>query len=99
MSKKKPKIPQRPEDCKTIEQKLAYSTMLRERWESIGYDEPPSAILDFDRFPMPDPSMPWTNPEWAAHYTRAEEEKQRALKRERRRQTNRLLYSIPKQPR
>jgi hypothetical protein len=74
MSKKKhkqPEILQRPEDCKTIEQKLAYSSMMRERWESIEYDEPPSAILDFDRFPMPDPSMPWTHPEWAAHYTRA----------------------------
>jgi hypothetical protein len=23
----------------------------RRRWESIGYDEPPSAILDLDRFP------------------------------------------------
>jgi hypothetical protein len=23
----------------------------RRRWESIGPDEPPSAILDFDRFP------------------------------------------------
>jgi hypothetical protein len=27
------------------------SAEARRRWESIGPDEPPSAILDFDRFP------------------------------------------------
>ena len=71
--------------------------MVREQYEQIvcDYNAPPSALWDFyEKFPF-NPEMPWTGPEWAASYVRAEEEKARALRavaREDKRRTNRKLY-------
>jgi hypothetical protein len=81
---RKVKVPARPQDCKTVAEKVAYSNMIHERWESIDYDAPPSEILDFDKFPMDDPSMPWTHPEWSANYARTELDKLRMGRAKRR---------------
>jgi hypothetical protein len=40
------------------------SEEIRRRWESLGPDEPPSAMLDLDRFPLEDVTKPWTMPEY-----------------------------------
>src|ERR1700722_16872700 len=69
----------RLEDVHTHEDKLRYSRMMRRRWESIGPDEPPDAILDLERFPIEDPNQPWMHPEWAATVEHAERQRRRAL--------------------
>ena len=51
----------RREDVKTEADKLRYSEMLYRRWEEIEPDEPPSAMLDLERFPKEDPTRPWTS--------------------------------------
>jgi hypothetical protein len=77
----KRKMPERPEDCKTLLQKIAFSNMVRELWESIPYDAPPSAIGDLlDKFPY-NPDYPWSHPEWSAYYARTEIQKQREQRR------------------
>jgi hypothetical protein len=72
--RKQPDVPQRPEDCKTIRQQVAYSLRLRELYEEQvcgpGWSSPPSALTDFyDAHPVIE-SMPWTSvtfaEEWAA---------------------------------
>lgn len=79
MSKKR-KVPERPEDCVTIADKVAFSNMMRERYDKLAeYDSKPSDILDFDRFPPLDPRYPWMHPEWAADFSRSEREKARVL--------------------
>jgi hypothetical protein len=85
---RKVKVPERPEDCKTLLEKIAYSNAMRERWESVDPDAPPSEIF---KFPMPDPAYPWAHPEWAAHYAQAE------LKN--RREQRKLLQDLKKEPR
>jgi hypothetical protein len=74
----KRKIPERPQDCVTINDKVAYSNMVRELWENIPYDAPPSGVSDLlDKYPF-DPAYPWSHPEWSANYARIELKKQRA---------------------
>ena len=66
----------RREDCNTEEQKIAYSRMMYERWESdVG--EMPSAILDFEMFPLE--REPWHSPEYWIMRAKAEREKRRLL--------------------
>jgi hypothetical protein len=85
MKMAKRKVPERPEDCKTTLDKVEYSNMIREKWESIPYDAPPSAISDLlDKYPF-DPTMPHTHPEWSAQYARSELEKRRMQGRAKRR--------------
>ena len=52
--------------------------------------------MDLERFPIEDVSRPWMSPEFCVAHANAEREKQRLLKRENKRQANRLLYSVPK---
>jgi hypothetical protein len=81
------KVPARPQDCHTIQQKLDYSTMIRSKWDALADCwAPPSAMGKLlDEFPY-DPAYPHSHPEWAAMYTRAQAEKERALKRQNKRQ-------------
>ena len=65
------------EDVKTRVDQIAYAQMLRRRWEEIPYDAPPSEILDFDKYPMPDPTRPWTHPEYADHVAREKKRRRR----------------------
>jgi hypothetical protein len=92
MRKRKPDI--RREDVKTEADKIAYSRMMYDRWESIPYDAPPSYIIDNAHlFPLE--TEPWHSGEYWIAAARAEEQKQRALralKREERRNLNRQLY-------
>jgi hypothetical protein len=57
--------------------------MLRRHWEEIPYDAPPSEILDFDKYPMPDPTQPWTHPEYADHVAREKKRHRRGYERRR----------------
>jgi hypothetical protein len=81
-----------PASCVTIAEKFAYSQMIREWTEEIAADwgAPPEAS---GAIPMPDPRYPWTSDEWAGHHLDAERAKARILRREERRQKNRLLYA------
>lgn len=49
-------------DVKTHEDRLRYSEMMYRRWQEIGPNEAPDAIMDFDRFPLEDVTRPWTHP-------------------------------------
>ena len=82
---RKVKVPERPQDCKTLLEKVGYSNMVREQFESIPFDAPPSAHSDLlDKYPF-DPARPWSHPEWAAGVLRTEAEKQRVQGRAKRR--------------
>jgi hypothetical protein len=70
----------RLEDVKTEADKLKYSQMIYRRHQEIGWDEPPDAILDLERFPMEDPARPWMHPEYWIMVGRAEREKKRLLR-------------------
>jgi hypothetical protein len=63
MTKRKVEAPDRPEDCVSIAQKVAFSLMVREKFEALAND-PWSAPSDLgvlmDRYPH-DPAMPWTH--------------------------------------
>ena len=79
---KRHKAPERPQDCVTLADKIAFSDMMRERWQSIPYDAPPDAILDFDKYPMFDYlRYPFAHPEWSINHARSEREKMRAKRR------------------
>lgn len=92
----KTKIPARAKDCVTTSDKIAFSLMVRSKWEELNDDpwSPPSAIhAIIDTYH--DPNCPWSEPEWASRYTRAAEEKVRALRaleRADKRKLNRELY-------
>jgi hypothetical protein len=73
----KPRDDLKPEDCTTPELKLEYSRMMYERYQSIGENEPPSVLLDFDRFPPE--TEEWMSPEYWIAVARAEREKRRLL--------------------
>ena len=96
MRKRKPDI--RREDVKTEADKIAYSRMMYERWESTPDNAPPSYIIDNAHlFPLK--SEPWHSPEYWITVARTEEQKQRAERtfaRETKRQTNRILYGVSK---
>ena len=93
---KKRKTPERAKDCVTLADKIAFSLMVRAKFDALR-DNPwscPSdihAILDaYD-----DPDCAWSHPEWAWYYSRAQEEKARVLRsiaRDEKRQANRRLY-------
>ena len=86
---RKPDI--RREDVKTEADKIAYSRMMYDRWESIPDDALPSYIIDNAHlFPLE--SEPWHSPEYWIMVAKADAEKERLWKREKRRQTNRSLY-------
>lgn len=76
------KVPERAEDCKTIREKVAYSMMVREQYETIvcSHNSLPSDLGVFqDRFPY-DPAMPWSSPEFASDWARAERERRAILR-------------------
>jgi hypothetical protein len=82
--RKQPDVPQRPEDCKTIRQKVAFSMGLKEIYEEQvccgGWNSPPSAVSDFyDAHPVIE-SMPWTSPNFAEEWA-ARERTRRAIMR------------------
>jgi hypothetical protein len=76
MRKRKPDI--RREDVKTEADKIAYSRMIYDRWQSIGPNEPPDAVLDWQRFPME--TEDWHSGEYWIMRAKAEREKQRLLR-------------------
>jgi hypothetical protein len=92
MTKRKPDI--RREDVRTEADKIAYSRMMYDRWESIPYDAPPSYIIDNAHlFPLE--SEPWHSGAYWIAAARAQEQRERALralKRDEKRQPNRQLY-------
>jgi hypothetical protein len=62
----KHKAPNKPEDCHTLQEKMAYSLMVGQAYEKLvnRYDAKPSDLSDFfDRFPL-DERYPWSHPEW-----------------------------------
>lgn len=76
------KVPARPADCKTAAEQVAYSMRLRQIYdeEVCAWDAPPSALDEYQtKYPF-DPRYPWTCPSFAASYSRAQEEKERALR-------------------
>ena len=77
MAKKhKPDI--RREDVRTEADKIAYSRMMYERWESIPYDAPPSYIIDNAHlFPLE--TEPWHSSEYWIMRAKAERERRRLL--------------------
>jgi hypothetical protein len=81
------------EDVVTEADKIAYSRMMYDRWESIPDDALPSYIIDNAHlFPLE--SEPWHSPEYWIAAARAQEQKERALralKRADKRQANRRL--------
>ena len=70
-------------DVKTHEDKLRYSRMMYRRWEEIGENESPGALLDFERFP--EQTAEWQHPEWHIMIGRAERERLRLQGRAKRR--------------
>jgi hypothetical protein len=99
----KRKVPERAKDCKTLAEKIAFSQMVRSKWEALN-GNPWSCPSDIDAIvdTYDDPDCPWSHPEWASHCIRAEEEKQRserAMERETKRETNRILYGVSKKAR
>jgi hypothetical protein len=97
----KRKIPERAKDCVSTADKIAFSMMVRARYEALQGDpwsgpEQLSALMD--EF-QEDSAFPWAHPEWAASYSRAQEEKARVLRsiaRDERREANRRLYGKSK---
>ena len=92
----KRKIPERAEDCHTIEDQLAFSQAVRAQWDALGdgwMDSPPS---DIGALPLPDPKYPWSHPEWCEHFLDSQRTKERLLKRKNKKRMNRLLYSKPR---
>ena len=95
---KKHKCPERADQCVTLADKIAFSLMVRARYEALQGDpwagpEQLSALMD--EYHDPDGNFPWSHPEWAASYARAEEEKARVLRsigRDQKREANRKLY-------
>lgn len=82
MTKRKVEAPERPEDCHTIAQKVAYSMRLREIYEATvcAFDAPPSALSDFlDRYPY-NRRYPWTGPEFAEEWSKKERAKRAILR-------------------
>jgi hypothetical protein len=84
MTKRKVEAPERPEDCHTIAQKVAYSMRLRELYEeqvcAPGWNSLPSALTDFyDAHPTIE-SMPWTSPQFCEDWA-ARERTRRAIMR------------------
>jgi hypothetical protein len=63
------------EDVVTEADKIAYSRMMYERWQSVG--ELPSEILDCDMFPLE--TEPWHSGEYWITAAKAEREKRRLL--------------------
>ena len=61
MRKRKPDI--RREDVRTEADKIAYSRMMYDRWESIPYDAPPSYVID-NAYLFPLETEPWHSPEY-----------------------------------
>jgi hypothetical protein len=82
MTKPKVEAPDDPAACITIAQKVAYSMMVRAKFEALA-DDPWSAPSDLgvlmDPYPH-DPAMPWTHPEWAEEWAR-QERARRAIER------------------
>jgi hypothetical protein len=64
-------------DFKTHEDKLRYSEMMYRRWQELGPNEPPDAILDLER--LPEQTAEWQHPEWWTMVAKAEREKRRLL--------------------
>jgi hypothetical protein len=82
MTKRKVEAPERPEDCHTIAQKVAFSMKRRELYEQIvgDWNSPPSALSDFlDRYPIIE-SMAWTHPEFCEEWARVERSKRAILR-------------------
>jgi hypothetical protein len=100
MAKRKRKIPNDPAECFTLAEKVAYSMRLKEIYDKTvcAWDSPPSALTAFqDKHPY-NPALPWTCPSFAASYVRQQEDAariERALEREEKRSTNRMLYRKP----
>lgn len=79
MRKRKPNKDIRREDVKTEADKIAYSRMMYERWESIPDNAPPSYIIDNAHlFPLE--SEPWHSAWYHIEVARAQREKQRLLR-------------------
>jgi hypothetical protein len=78
---KKHKIPERAKDCVTLADKVAFSLMVRSKWQELS-ENPWSCPSDIheviDRYH--DENCPWSHPEWAAEWARAERAK-REIKR------------------
>ena len=65
-------------DVRTPEDKVRYSEMMYHRYNDIGHDEPPSVLLDFQRFPPE--TEDWMSAEyWIAH-AKAERERLKSLR-------------------
>jgi hypothetical protein len=81
MTKRKVEVPQRARDCKTLAEKVAFSMMVGEEWQKMR-ENPSFAPSDIhsviDRFD--DPDCPWSRPDWAAEWARAERTKREILR-------------------
>jgi hypothetical protein len=101
MSKKR-KIPERARDCVSLADKIAFSLMVREKWEALRGDPwagPEQFSSLMDEWEADCEKYPWAHPEWGATRARAEEEKARILRsiaRDERREANRRLFGKSK---
>jgi hypothetical protein len=77
----KRKIPERARDRKTLADKVAFSLMVREKWEALA-DDPWSCPSDIhaiiDKYD--DEKCPWSKPDWAEQWAHKERAK-RAIER------------------
>jgi hypothetical protein len=81
MTKRKVEAPQHARDCKTLAEKVAFSLMVREKWQELS-ENPwscPSDIHEIiDRYD--DPACPWSRADWADEWARRERTR-RAIER------------------
>jgi hypothetical protein len=79
MRKQRPNKDIRREDVRTEADKIAYSRMMYDRWESISDNAPPSYIIDNAHlFPLE--TEPWHSGEYWILRAKAAREKQRLLR-------------------
>jgi hypothetical protein len=95
---KKHKAPSRAADCKSLQDKIAFSLMVRDRYQALQGDPwagPEQLSLLMDQYGTDYENYPWAHPEWAASHARAAEEKARIMRsvaRDQKREANRKLY-------
>ena len=96
----KRKIPERAKDCVTIADKVAFSLMVRSKYDALNAD-PWSAPSDIDAIMdrYADPNCPWSHPEWAKSYADSEREKLKLKKliygKQPKQKPTGTVYSLP----
>ena len=77
----KPKIPERARDCHTLREKIGFSLMVAEKLDALNdvfWSGPSDWAAIMDRYG--DPNCPWSDPAWAAEWSRAERSRREIMR-------------------